>query len=140
MDRDEAVRYRSRGEAHLYVAVAKADGKISEKERAWAPYHARKSQLVMDVLKLNSLVRERIGTDVKEILSDQAFTGWTAERHLQEAVEYLRKAKECGDWAVELAGAKNEAELLELAHIDSYVFKESRFLRTIRDRLRELVD
>ena len=140
MDRNEAVRYRSRGEAHLYVAVAKSDGKISEEERARAPYHARKSQLVMDVLKLNSLIRERIGTDVKEILSDSAYTGWSAERHLKESVDCLKKAKESGDWAVELVGDKNEKELLELAHIDSYVFKESRFLRAIRDRLRELVD
>jgi hypothetical protein len=140
MDRNEAVRHRSRGEAHLYVAVAKADGKISEEERARAPYHARKSQLVMDVLKLNSLIRERIGTDVREILSDPKFDGWTAQRHLQEAIECLKRAKESGDWAVELVGDKNEAELLELAHIDSYVFKESRFLRTIRDRVRELVD
>jgi hypothetical protein len=138
MNRQQALKYRSLGEAHLYVAVAKADGVVSARERRSAPHLARKSQEVMDVLKLNAGIRELVGDDVRSLLSDPAFEGWSAERHLDEAVKHLHSAKKAGAWDVELTAHKNEEGLLALAQSDGYVFKESRLLREIEKRLDEL--
>ncbi|MBD3314260.1 MAG: hypothetical protein GF344_00605 [Chitinivibrionales bacterium] len=138
MDKDYAVKQRSLGEAHLYVAVAKADGVVSERERRSASHLARKSQEVLDVLKLNEKIRNLVGDDVRTLLSDPAFDGWNAERHLDQAIEHLSRAKSAGAWDIELTAHKNEQGLLELAQSDGYVFKESRLLREIEKRLNAL--
>ena len=66
MNKKEAHENRTKGEAHLYVAVAKADGIVSMKERARAPYYASKSQEVFNVMKINKNVRENIKKCVHE--------------------------------------------------------------------------
>lgn len=129
---------RSRGEAHLYVAVAKSDGIVSGAERQGASYHAGKSQDLFDVMKINRSVKRTIKENVNKILNDKNYAGWTATRHLDEAVENLKKAGGMGDWGVRLSAAKNEKGLTELALLDGYTIKESGFLKEIFRRLDEL--
>lgn len=138
MNRKQAHEFRTKGEAHLYVAVAKADGIVSMKERARAPYYAQKSQDVFNVLKINKNVRENIKGIVKSVLSDPKYYEWSAEQHLDEAVSLLKMAKEAGDWGAALSVHKNEKGLLEVAFLDGYILKESRFLKEIEKRLKIL--
>ncbi|MBD3322486.1 MAG: hypothetical protein GF350_15395 [Chitinivibrionales bacterium] len=138
MDKRHAAELRSRGIAHLYIGVAKADGVISPQERIRAPYFARKSQEIMDVFRMNAQVRELLKGSLADILGDLRFDGWSASEHLDEAVDLLKKAKAAGDWSTSLSAARNEQGLESLALLGGYVFKESKFLKEIRNRLKEL--
>ncbi len=138
MNKKQVSELRSLGEAHLYVAVAKIDGIVSMKERARAPYYAQKSQDVFNILKINKNVRKNIKSHVASLLSDQHYQSWSADRHLEEAVSLLKKAKQAGDWGASLTVHKNEKGLLEVAFLDGYILKESRFLKKIERRLREI--
>ncbi len=129
---------RSLAEAHLYVAVAKADGIVTIKERARAPYYAQKSQSVFNILQINREVKTRIKKDVQEMLEDKAFYQWSATQHLDKAVALLKEAKKAGDWGATLSIHKNEQGLLQLALVDGYILKESKFIQEIEQRLKEL--
>ncbi len=138
MIKKQTAEQRSLGEAHLYVAIAKADGIITMNERARAPYYALKSQDVFNVLKINRNVRGSIKQHVKDLLANPECAQWPAEKHLDEAVTLLRKAKQAGDWGVGLVVHKNKKGLLEVAFLDGYILKESKFLKEIEKRLQEL--
>lgn len=138
MDKKEAVKIRSLGEAHLYIAIAKVDGIVTMKERARTPHYAQKSQDVFNVLKINKHVRSNIKKDVNKILSDPKYIKWTAQHHLDCAIAHLKKAKKLGDWGVSLSGHKNEKGLENVALLDGYILKESRFLKKIKEMLKEL--
>ncbi|MBD3390986.1 MAG: hypothetical protein GF418_02960 [Chitinivibrionales bacterium] len=138
MNKQKAARYRSIGEAHLYVAVAKADGIISRLERERAGWRAKKSQEVLDILGVNSRVEETIRADVERLLAAPEFESWTADQHLDQAVDLLKQATKLGDWGAPLSAAKHEQGLLSVARLDGYVFKESKFLREIERRLASL--
>lgn len=134
----ELAEYRSLGEAHLYVAIAKADGVVTMKERHSAPRYAKKSQQVFNVMKVNSAVEHSIKSNVIHLLSDERYALWDAERHLDEAVSLLKQAKKAGDWAVELSRHKNEEGLLQVAFLDGYTIKESQFLKKIQEKLAQI--
>ncbi|MBD3343924.1 MAG: hypothetical protein GF401_02540 [Chitinivibrionales bacterium] len=138
MNRKLAADLRSKGIAHLYVGVAKSDGVISPNERVRVSYYAKKSQEIMDVFNMNSRVKNLLKGALSEILGDVRLRGWSAHDHLDEAVRLLVKAKKAGDWSTALSGARNEQGLESLALLDGYVFKESRFLKEIKERLKEL--
>lgn len=138
MDNNRATVFRSLGEAHLYVAVAKADGLLSQKERARAPYYARKSQELFDIIKINRNVRRRIKNDVTKILSDPEYSGWSAREHLDKAISYLKRARQAGDWGVRLTFHKNRDGLMQVAFLDGYILKESKFIKEIEKRLKEI--
>ena len=138
MDNTRATVLRSLGEAHLYVAVAKADGIISQKEHARAPFYAQKSQNVFDVLKINQKVSRRIKNDVVKILSNPEYTEWSEKQHLDKAISFLKKAKQMGDWGVRLTFHKNENGLMQVAFLDGYILKESKFIKEIEKRLAEI--
>lgn len=138
MNKKQTAEQRSLGEAHLYVAIAKADGIITMSERARAPYYALKSQDVFNVLKINRDVRGSIKQHVKDLLANPECAQWPAKKHLDEAVTLLRKAKQAGDWGAGLAVHKNKKGLLEVAFLDGYILKESQFLKEIEKRLQEL--
>lgn len=137
MDKENVFHYRSMGEAHLFIAIAKADGVLSKSEILRLPYHAVKSQHLFDVLKTNEHVRETIRDDVEKLINEPAYAPWSAERHLDEAIQFLKKAKEAGDWGVQLTGAKTQEGLQQIANLEGYTIKESRFFRELRRRLAE---
>ncbi|MFP4417008.1 MAG: hypothetical protein ACOC4C_02445 [Fibrobacterota bacterium] len=138
MDKQKVIRYRSLGEAHLFVAIAKADGILSESEILRLPHYAAKSQHLFDVLNTNEHVRETIREDVEKLINEAAYAPWSAQQHLDEALAFLKKAKEAGDWGVQLTGAKTEEGLQQIANLDSYTIKESVFFSEMRKRLKEL--
>lgn len=138
MDTINTTVFRSLGEAHLYIAVAKADGILSQRERARAPYYARKSQKVFDILKINRNVGKRIKKDVTKILSEPEYSNWSAEQHLDKAIILLLKAKHAGDWGVKLTFHKNRDGLMQVAFLDGYILKESKFIKEIEKRLAEI--
>jgi hypothetical protein len=138
MNSKGAGRHRSLGEAHLYVAVAKADGIVSATERRLAGWQAEKGQQVLDILGINKQVQKTIRADVERLLGDPQYASWSAGQHLDHAVELLGKAKKLGDWGAQLSDDKHEQGLLALAQLDGYTIKESRFLREIERRLSQL--
>ena len=131
-------RIRSKGEAHLYVAVIKADGVVSAKERHGAAHHAYKSQKRFNMFKGNDPIADTIRGHIKEVLDDPAHSSWSAGRHLDKGIALLKQAKMQGDWHVTLTGSKVEEEVRALAEMDGYVFKESRFVDELLGRLKEL--
>ncbi|MBD3418649.1 MAG: hypothetical protein GF398_00885 [Chitinivibrionales bacterium] len=129
---------KSKGEAHLYVAVAKADGIISHIEKVRAPYYAEKSQKMLDMMNANQRTRDSIRNELQGIFASQEHAVWSADEHLDEAIRLLNIAKDQGDWTVKLSGTKNEAGLQQLALLDGYLVKESRFLTKIHEQLKVL--
>jgi len=120
---------RSKGEAHLYIAVAKADGQVSRMEKIRAPFFARKSQKHYNMFDVNKEVLARIGNDVTSLLADPVCNSWDAHRHVTEAVEILKRVKRSGIIGVDVTAEKIEKELFELAYLDGYNMKESRFVK-----------
>ena len=129
---------RSLVEAHIYVAVAMADGKVTQNEVTYAPYYAEKSQKSFNILKSNQGIQGQIKKDIRSVFRDPEFRNWTAEMHLERALELLAQAKKAGDWAVRLTADKNEIGLEEVAAMDNYYFKESKFLKEVYSRLKAL--
>ena len=131
----ETVALQSRGEAHLYVAVAKADGIVSQTERALIGAYAAGSQKLYNVLKINSELAEKVQEDIKDILSDSRYKIWTTDDHYEEAKALFKKAEAAGNWSVSLASLKHEHGLLQVAMLEEYVFVESKAVKDIVKRL-----
>ncbi|MBN1575510.1 MAG: hypothetical protein JW913_03105 [Chitinispirillaceae bacterium] len=139
MTKDETVALQSRAEAHLYIAVAKADGIISRKEHATIGLYAAKAQKLYDVLDINSDIAKQVRKVIKKILADARFNSWSTDDHVNEAVSLLKEARDRGNWSVSLASLKHERGLLQVALLDEYVFVESAVIKKIHRRLeREL--
>ncbi len=138
MDKNKSTEYRSIGEAHLYVAVAKADGVVSSKERLGAPYYAQKSQNVFNILKINENVSKSIKKYVTELLTSPRYKNWSAEQHLDQGVELLKKAKNAGEHGIGITVHKSKDGLLQVAFLDGYILKESKFIKKIEKRLTDL--
>lgn len=138
MDNNKTVELQSVGEAHLYVAVAKADGVISDLERIRIPYYAQKSQKQFNVMKINDKINKTIKHHIASIISSAKYSSWSADQHLDEAVNLLKKAKKTGNWGVSLSIHKNENGLLQVALLDGYIVKESRFLKKVERLLNQI--
>ena len=137
--KQSAVELQSRAEAHLYVAIAKADGILSKKERAVIGIYAAHAQKLYDVLAINSDIAKQVQKAIKKIVSDDQYRGWNTDDHLEEAVSLLKQARDHGNWSVALASLKHERGLLQVAMLDEYVFAESAAIKKILRRLeREL--
>jgi hypothetical protein len=133
--KDQTISLQSRGEAHLYVAIAKADGIVSKTERALTGAYAAGSQKLYDVLKINSELAKKVQKDIKDILSDSRYKAWTLDDHYEEAKTLFKKAEAAGNWSVSLASLKHEHGLLQVALLEEYVFVESRAVKDIVKRL-----
>ncbi len=124
---------RAFGEAHLYAAVAKADGIVSSTERRKAGYYAEKSQDVMNVMGINNSVKQGVKEAVADILNKREFSSWTSEEHMDKSIELLTRAKKRGEPGIDMIVEKNSEGLYELALSDGYVIKEKRILDKIKD-------
>ncbi len=122
-------------EAHLYVAVAKADGVISDNEFAQMPYYAAKSQRFFDMMKMNEETAKRIGREIRGLLASKEHEEWNSEKHVYEAKRLLDAAREDGFWQAQVAFQKNEVGLTESAKIGGYVFTEAKVIRLIEELL-----
>ncbi|MDO5576845.1 MAG: hypothetical protein Q4F84_07175 [Fibrobacter sp.] len=130
-------RLRSLAEAHLFVAVAKADAHVSAKEILTAVYQAKKSQKKFNFLNANASIMEYIRDDIFNIFNDFDYYSWDSAHHVEEAIKILQKVKTDGKWAVKLTADKLENGLEELASVDGYNIMESRLIKDILKRLRE---
>lgn len=131
----ELIVNQSLGEAHLYVAVAKADGKVSKNEYLLTGFHAQQSQENYDIFKINKKLAERIKGDTHHLLHDPSFKGWSADQHLDAAILHLKKARDLGNWTVSFVALKHEERLLDVALLDNYVYTESQFVKKVVARL-----
>ena len=129
--KNQSILLQSRGEAHLYVAVAKADGIVSKNERALVGIYASGAQKLYDVLNVNSELAGRVRDDIREILDDKQYRTWKTDDHYREAVKDLKKAQEIGNWSVAFSSLKHEQALLQVALLDEYIFVESRAVKKI---------
>jgi len=129
---------RSLGEAHCYLAVIKADGTVSGEERARAPLHARRAHTKYNMFGGSSHVAARASRDVRQMLSDPAYTAWEANQHLDKGIELLRRAAKAGSRGIDISADRLEAELYEVAYLDGYNLRESRYVKKVLGRLREL--
>ncbi|MBN1308258.1 MAG: hypothetical protein JXA18_10100 [Chitinispirillaceae bacterium] len=137
--KNSAVALQSRGEAHLYIAIAKADGILSKKERAVIGVYAAHAQKLYDVLNINSDIAKQVKKAIKTIIADAQYYDWNTDDHLDEAIALLKQARDHGNWSVALASLKHEHGLLQVAMLDEYVFAESAAVKKILRRLdREL--
>lgn len=131
----ETIKLQSRAEAHLYIAIAKADGIISRKERIHIGTYAADAQKLYDVLDINGAIAVQVREDIRQIISDPAFSSWTTGDHYNEAVALLRQARDRGNWSVALSSLKHEHGLLQVALLDEYVFAESAAVKDIIAKL-----
>lgn len=122
-------RLRSLAEAHIFAAVAKADGVLSIKEFTQAAYLAQKAQKMLNFLGSNDRVTGFIRDDLHAVFVSPEFSSWTKDQHVKAALEMLKNAQGRGDWAVKLIADKIERSLVELAQIDGYDLNESQFLK-----------
>lgn len=126
---------QAEGEAHLYVAILKADGNVSKEERAFASYYAVKSQRFFNVMGINDEIRKKIKPAIDRIAVSSEFDTWDEYKHLEKAIELLKESKSP---ALELIEPKNEGGFLSTAKLDGYLLKESRFLSKIKEELGKL--
>ena len=133
--KQQTIDLQSRGEAHLYVAIAKADGIVSATERALIGAYAVGSQKLYNVLKINSEIAKKVQQDIKEILADPQYRSWKTNDHYEETKKLFTQAQAAGNWSVSLASLKHEHGLLQVALLDEYVFVESRAVKDIVKRL-----
>ena len=138
MDSHDAHKLTTRGEAHLYAAIAKADGIVSRQEILKAPGLARAGRKVLDILGVNKTAGEDVAAEVRSVLEDPALASWSAREHLDEAIGLLKEAAKHGAWFTELVVHKHEEGLRQTALLDGYVMKESTMLKEIKRRLSEL--
>lgn|GEM_PF-6028877 len=134
-DRQDVVDLQCKAEAHLYVAVAKADGIVSKNEKASTGHIAARSQKLYDVIDINSDISKQIAGCVASILADPLYTSWNSDDHADEALSLFRKAAASGNWSVSLSSLKHEQGLMDVALIDEYVFAESAAVKKIIRRL-----
>lgn len=135
IDKEATVALQSMGEAHLYVAIAKIDGIVSQNERLFSGIYAKKAQRLYDVLKINSDIALLVQTHLRSIIDDPRYHAWTSDHHYSEAVRLFREAKAKGNWSVALASLKHEHGLLQVAMLDEYTFAESKGVKDIIKRL-----
>jgi hypothetical protein len=133
--KEEAIALQSKAEAHLYIAIAKADGIVSKTERLMSGYAAVKAQKLYDVLKINNAIALQVRNDIRAILDDPQHASWTIDDHYDEAVRLLKTARDSGNWSVSLANLKHENGLFEVAMLDEYTFAESKAVKDIIARL-----
>ncbi|MBL6989331.1 MAG: hypothetical protein ISR65_06120 [Bacteriovoracaceae bacterium] len=138
MDKQTIITCRSQGEAHLYVAVAKVDNKISTEEVANAYHYSRKCSSIIDLLKLDPDIKNTIAGDIKSILNDSKFQNWDSNNHLEEALRLFKKAKELGNYDINLIVEKHKIGLSILAQVDGYLYKESTFIKQMNELLGKL--
>lgn len=139
LDKD-ALELRSLGEAHLYLAVAKADGSVSTLERVRAPYLAGESQKHYNLFGINKALAAQIKRDTAQLFADEHFMGWNALMHIDEGLRLLHQAREAGAQGLDLTAVKLEQELRELAYLDGYDMRESRFMSALLERLQAFGD
>lgn len=135
-DRDSQ-HLRSLAEAHLFVAVAKADDRVSAKEILTAVYKAKKSQKKFNWLNANASIVEYIRDDIYKILNDFDYISWNSNHHVEEAIRILKKIKKSKNWTIKLTADKLEYGLVELASVDGYNITESILIKDILKRLRD---
>jgi hypothetical protein len=137
---DQALDLQCWAEAHLYIAVAKADGIVSRKERAGIGACAVKAQKLYDVLDINSEIARRVKEAIRKILSDARYRSWNTGDHVDEAFSLLKQACDLGNWSVALERLKQEQGLLQVALLDEYVFAESVAVKEILGRLEQALN
>jgi len=138
MNKKELIQMSSRGEAHLYVAVAKADGNLSTKERVRTPYYAQQSQKSYTFSKSQQAFVDAIKVETQSVLSDSAFDHWTAQMHLDEGIRILKEAERQGFSGLDITWAKLEKDLENVAYLDGFDMRESRFVKKIIESLKDL--
>lgn len=137
---DKAVQDLITAEAHLYTGVAKADGVIDRQEFAQIPYYAEKSQRFFDMMKMNDQTADRIGGEIRAIMSAPEYRDWTSYDHLNHAIKLISSAKEEGLWQTQVVFTKNEAGFTSAAKIGGYVVKEAKFINAMEEMLEDLHD
>ena len=135
--KEQVIELQSRAEAHLYVAIAKADGIISKKERAAIGKFAADAQKLYNVLDINSELAVTVQKEIRTILNDARFFSWNTDDHYNEAATLLREARSGGNWSVALSSLKHENGLLQVALLDEYIFAESAAVKKILRKLEE---
>lgn len=126
---------QAEGEAHIYVAIIKADGRVTEEERAFAPFYAVKSQELFNVMDINAEIKKMIKPAIQRIVASSEFDSWDEYKHLEKGIELLKASKSP---TLELVDPKNEHGFLSVAKLNGYLYKESLFLKKIREELAKL--
>lgn len=129
------IELQTLGEAHLYVAITKADGNVSKDERAFAPFYAMKSQKLFNILGINKKIQSAIKPAIEEIMDSSKYDSWDKDMHLDKAIELFKESNSPG---LELIDPKNESGFLSVAKLDGYLMKESRFLTRMKEELAKL--
>ena len=125
-------------EAHLYVAVALADGVISKEEYLRTPYYAKKSQKFFDMMNMNSSTAERIGPKIRELMDSSKSKKMDSNDHLNIAINLLKDCKDSGIWQSRVTFAKNEKGFTNIAKLGGYVIKEASIIKKIEERINEI--
>ena len=129
---------KSMGEAHLYLAVAKADNQLSNLEKARAPYLAGKALNKINLLKKNADLAGRLKDDINYLFTEGKYSSWDADAHLEAGVRLLKEARKLGDYTVKLTAHKHLDQLKALALLDEYDFQESSFIKKMTLELNKL--
>lgn len=138
MSTKDIILHRSLGEAHLYIAVIKADEVISKKEEARIKAYAGNTKSLLDILNIDKEVKENLLISIENILSDASFSSWDSYKHLEEGLSNLKKAKDLGDIEVAHLYSQCEDAFYKLARLNGYLLKESRLLDKIKEGIKTL--
>ncbi|MFP4520672.1 MAG: hypothetical protein ACLFQK_00860 [Fibrobacterota bacterium] len=125
-------------EAHLYLAVAKADGVFSSAEKARVAYYAADSRKFTQIFHSKDGNAKGIKKELESLIDDPSLTTWSADDHLEKALSMLREAVSRGDYTARNAARRNRKGLQSLAYLEDYDYRESSFLKKVFAELEKL--
>lgn len=129
---------RSIAEAHLYIAIAKADNNISGRELTEASNLAKNNQRSLNILNMNQNVETTIDKHINSIVRDVEYSSWDWNSHLDKSLSIFRELLDRGEWSVKLTADKIEDSLRKLSWVDGYDLHELQVVEKILSKLREL--
>jgi hypothetical protein len=89
---------------------------------------------------INKALAAQIKADTAKLFADERFQSWSASMHIDEGLRLLHQARDAGAVGLDLTAVKLEQELRELAYLDGYDMRESRFMSALLERLTAVGD
>ncbi|MBL6991893.1 MAG: hypothetical protein ISR65_19075 [Bacteriovoracaceae bacterium] len=127
--------FKSLGEAHLYLAVAKAFVKQTADEGGSAYQYTRQCNSIFDLLKFDSSTKKVMAKDIKNIIHNIRYRSWRADNHLEKAIRCFKQARSLGYYNIEQVVETHRQGLGNMTKGKGHLFKEPMFVYNLNKKL-----
>jgi hypothetical protein len=138
MSKEKIIQLRSEGEAHLYIAITKIDGIVTNQEKVSAFFYSKNAISLIDLLGIDPIIKNNIVNNIKSILNDKNTELWDFNHHLEKSLELFKESKSLGDHNIHLIFDKHIEGLSRVAEVDNYLYIESKVLAKLKETFKNL--